>query len=51
MFRVHNRRFGRRWTLELTTVDSPAGPGSAEYAPRGEIYLTARSITVLRRVA
>ncbi len=51
VFRVPNRRFGRRWTLELTTVDPDAAPGSADYAPRGEIYLTARSITVLRRVA
>jgi isoamylase len=51
VFRVPNRRFGRRWTLELTTADPDAAPASAEYEARGELYVTARSITVLKRSA
>jgi isoamylase len=49
-FQVPNRRFGRRWTLELTTAAPELGPGAAEYAARGEMNVTARSITVLKRV-
>ncbi|MBA3746037.1 MAG: glycogen debranching protein GlgX [Solirubrobacterales bacterium] len=51
VFSVPNRRFGRRWTLELTTADPDAAPGSAGYAARGELNVTARSITVLKRMA
>ena len=49
VFKVPNRRFGRRWTLELATADPGAAPGSAEFEARGEVYVTARSITVLKR--
>jgi isoamylase len=49
-FQVPNRRFGRRWTLELTTAAPELQPGSAEYAARGQMNVTARSITVLKRV-
>jgi glycogen operon protein len=50
VYRVPNRRFGRRWTLELTTADPGAGPGSAGYEARGEMNVTARSVTVLKRL-
>jgi isoamylase len=51
VFSLPNRRFGRRWTLELTTADPDAAPGSAGYDARSELNLTARSITVLKRLA
>jgi isoamylase len=51
VFRVPSRRFGRRWTLELTTADPDAAPGSAAYDARSELNVTARSITVLKRIA
>jgi glycogen operon protein len=51
VFKLPNRRFGRRWTLELTTADPDAAPGSAGYEARGELYVSARSITVLKRSA
>jgi isoamylase len=50
VFKVPNRRFGRRWTLELATADPGAAPGGAEFEARGEVYVTARSITVLKRL-
>jgi glycogen operon protein len=49
MFKVPNRRFGRRWTLELTTADPSCEPGSDSYEARQEVYVTPRSITVLKR--
>ena len=49
-FKVPNRRFGRRWTLELTTADPGAAPGGAEYEARRELNVTTRSITVLKRM-
>jgi isoamylase len=51
VFSLPNRRFGRRWTLELTTADPGAAPGSAGYDARSELNVTARSITVLKRIA
>ena len=44
-------RFGAKWTLELSTADPTAEPGSSTYASRSEITLTARSVVVLRRVS
>jgi glycogen operon protein len=51
VFRVPSRRFGRRWTLQLTTADPDAAPGSAAYDARSHLNVTARSITVLKRAA
>jgi isoamylase len=51
VFRMPSRRLGRAWTLELTTADPHAAPGSAAYDPRSELNVTARSITVLKRTA
>ena len=51
VFTVPNRRFGKRWTLELTTADPQAAPGSANYDARSELHVTARSITALKRSA
>ena len=50
-FRLPSRRLGRAWTLELTTADPHAAPGSAGYDARSELNVTARSITVLKRTA
>jgi glycogen operon protein len=50
-FTVPNRRFGWLWSVELTTADPSAAPGSAEYDARSQLNVTARSITVLKRVA
>jgi hypothetical protein len=41
------RRFGTRWTLELSTADPAAGGGL--WPARGEIEVPGRSIVVLRR--
>jgi glycogen operon protein len=50
-FTVPNRRFGWLWTLELTTVDPGLAAGSAEYQARDQLNVTARSLTLLKRVA
>ena len=44
------RRFGARWTLELSTAEPEAQEGSARYGARTEVALSAHSILVLRRV-
>ena len=51
VFTVPNRRFGWLWSLELTTADPNATPGSAEFDARSELTVTARSITVAKRAA
>ncbi len=45
-FTIPPKRFGARWELELTTADS--GDGPASYAPRDQVALMPRSITILR---
>jgi glycogen operon protein len=47
-FRLPPARFGRRWTLELSTFD-PDAP-AVEYRQRGEVRLDPRSLLLLRRV-
>ncbi len=42
------RRFGTRWTLELSTADPDARGGS--WQARGEVAVQGRSIVVLRRM-
>ena len=49
-FRLPTRRFGSRWTLELSTAGAGAASGRARRgAPREEIPIESRSILVLRR--
>jgi glycogen operon protein len=45
-FTIPPKRFGARWEFELTTADSDTGPAS--YAPRDQVALMPRSITLLR---
>jgi glycogen operon protein len=49
-FHVPSRRYGQRWTLELSTDDPEARPGSLTVGARETIVAPARSLTVLRRV-
>jgi isoamylase len=49
-FRLPAARLGPRWTVELTSVDPGLRPGERELRARDELFMTARSITVLRRV-
>jgi hypothetical protein len=44
------RRFGRDWTLELSTADPDAEPGSLHVGSRQPIEVMARSVMVLKRV-
>jgi isoamylase len=48
-FRLPSRAFGRRWTLELSTVDPGAPAGSRSYAARETVDVPARSVLLLRR--
>ena len=47
VFMLPPRRFGARWTLELSTADPAAEPGSARFGARTEVPVVARSIVVL----
>jgi isoamylase len=47
-FLLPPRRFGTRWTVELSTADPDAGGGS--WPARGEVEVEARSIVLLRRI-
>jgi glycogen operon protein len=49
-FRVPIGRFGRRWALELSTVDPGAAPGSLTVQAREELGVPAHAALVLRRV-
>jgi glycogen operon protein len=49
VFQLPAARFGRGWTVELTTAAPWIEPGAEEYRPRRDCYVTSRSITVLRR--
>jgi glycogen operon protein len=50
-FMLPRRRFGAQWTLELSTADPAAQPGSAGHGARTEIEVSSRSIVILKRVA
>jgi glycogen operon protein len=50
VFKLPRRRMGARWELELCTADPAAPAGSATYEAQSEINVTARSITILKRV-
>ncbi len=49
-FALPARRYGQRWTLELSTADPDAKPGSLGVKARERYVAPARSVTVLRRV-
>jgi glycogen operon protein len=49
-FVLPGRRFGRDWTLELSTADPDAEPGSLHVGSRQPIEVMARSVMVLKRV-
>jgi isoamylase len=49
MFQLPAARLGSRWTVELTSADPGLQPGERELRAREELFMTARSITVLRR--
>ena len=48
VFVLPPRRFGRRWTLELSTYDPNAE--ASLFPPRGLVPVDARTIVVLRSV-
>jgi isoamylase len=48
-FMLPRRRFGAQWTLELSTADPDAEPGSASFGARTEVPVIARSIVMLKR--
>jgi isoamylase len=50
-FRLPRSPMGKRWELELTTLDPEAAVGSSTYGPRALVDVTAHSITILKRVA
>jgi isoamylase len=50
-FLLPRRRFGARWSLELSTAEPQAQPGSVGYGARTEVPVMARSIVLLKRVA
>jgi isoamylase len=48
-FTLPHRRFGEHWTLELSTTDPHAEPGSMDAEAHGAVQVEARSVLVLRR--
>ncbi len=48
-FRLPAARFGSRWLLELATAAPEFAPGSHEQKARDELFVTNRSLTLLRR--
>jgi glycogen operon protein len=49
MFTLPAARFGERWSLVLSTADPEAEPNSTEAAAGEELFVTSRSVTLLRR--
>jgi isoamylase len=49
VFRLPAARLGPRWSVELTSADPGLRAGERELRAREELFMTARSITVLRR--
>jgi glycogen operon protein len=49
MFQLPAARLGTRWRVELTSADPGLPAGERELRAREELYVSARSITVLRR--
>jgi len=49
-FTLPVRRFGAVWTHELSTADPALPPGDGRFAARSQVQVTARSLSLLRRV-
>jgi isoamylase len=49
VFEIPAARFGRRWSLELSTATPELAPGDRELGPGNAYPMVGRSITVLRR--
>jgi isoamylase len=49
MFRLPAARLGARWTVELTSADPGLPAGERTLRAREDLYVSSRSITVLRR--
>ena len=50
-FRLPPARFGRRWSLELSTAEPELEAGAWEAPVRGEVEVEGRALLLLRRVA
>jgi glycogen operon protein len=50
-FMLPRRRFGAQWSLELSTSDPEAAPGSARFGARTAFEMPPRSIAILKRAA
>ncbi len=50
-FMLPRRRFGREWTLELSTAQPELEPASANYGAWTELAIPSQSILVLKRIA
>jgi hypothetical protein len=51
VFTLPRRRFGARWTLELSTAEPEAEAGSVSYGAASPVPTVSRSIVILRRIA
>jgi isoamylase len=49
-FNLPAARFGQSWTVELASADAGIQPGETTHRARSEVFMTSRSLTVLRRV-
>jgi isoamylase len=50
-FRLPTRRFGSRWSLELSTAEPGLAKDAMSWAPRDQISVESRSILIVRRAA
>jgi isoamylase len=48
-FRIPTRRFGSRWTLELSTAEPELERDAGAWSARHEVTVESRSILLLRR--
>jgi isoamylase len=49
-FTLPVRRFGAAWTHEFSTADPGIAPGEGRFAARSQVTVTARSMSLLRRM-
>src|SRR4051794_17962487 len=49
-FTLPVRRFGGAWTHEFCTADPSVAPGDGRFAARSDVYVTGRSMSLLRRL-
>ena len=49
MFQLPAARLGARWRVEMTSADPDLPAGERELRAREELFMTSRSLTVLRR--